>query len=340
METSYGDINPWPHRAAMMLTCATFPLIWVGGLVTTYDAGMAVPDWPTTYGYNLFLYPWKTWFFGPWDLFIEHGHRLLGAAVGLLTIAMLIVAWRFDARRWVTWLAFVALFAVVVQGVLGGARVLADDRTLAQVHGVLGPVFFALATALAVVTSSYWHRGVAERPLNNATGLSRLATVTCGLALVQIALGGFVRHIPVSAATSRFAGSVAVHILMGLIVLVHILVLAARGISTGNRSPLFWPALWLGALGLVQVLLGIATWVTNYGWPSWMRNQTWAAGYTVTASGMVQSMVTTFHQAGGSLILAFAVVISLRAVRSWRYFASLESSGRFVLPGRTAGASA
>ena len=75
--------SPWPHRLAVLLVCATFPLIWVGGLVTTYDAGMAVPDWPTTYGYNLFLYPWQTWLAGPWDLFIEHGHRLLGSLGGL-----------------------------------------------------------------------------------------------------------------------------------------------------------------------------------------------------------------------------------------------------------------
>ena len=76
--------SPWPHRWAVVLACATFPLVWVGGLVTTTDAGMAVPDWPNTYGYNLFLYPWQTWLAGPWDLFVEHGHRLLGAAVGLL----------------------------------------------------------------------------------------------------------------------------------------------------------------------------------------------------------------------------------------------------------------
>ena len=74
------DLQPesrWPHRLAVLLCCATFPLIWVGGLVTTYDAGMAVPDWPTTYGYNMFSYPLETWLYGPWDLFIEHGHRLL-----------------------------------------------------------------------------------------------------------------------------------------------------------------------------------------------------------------------------------------------------------------------
>jgi hypothetical protein len=56
-----ADDSPWPHRVAILLACAVFPLIWVGGLVTTTDAGMAVPDWPTTYGYNMFLYPWQTW---------------------------------------------------------------------------------------------------------------------------------------------------------------------------------------------------------------------------------------------------------------------------------------
>src|ERR1051325_109674 len=86
--------NCCPHRLAVALACATFPLIWVGGFVTTYKAGMAVPDWPNTYGYNLFLYPWQTWIYGPWHLFIEHGHRLLAAGVGLLTIAVAIAVWR------------------------------------------------------------------------------------------------------------------------------------------------------------------------------------------------------------------------------------------------------
>ena len=83
--------SPWPHRLSIALALVTFPLIWVGGLVTTYDAGMAVPDWPGTYGYNLFRYPWQTWLAGPWDLFIEHGHRLLGATAGLLAIALVVV---------------------------------------------------------------------------------------------------------------------------------------------------------------------------------------------------------------------------------------------------------
>ena len=149
-------ISRWPHRLAVALVCATFPLIWVGGLVTTEKAGMAVPDWPNTYGYNLFLYPWQTWIGGPWDLFIEHGHRLLASAVGLLTIALVVTVWRCDTRGWLRALSVLALVAVVVQGLLGGLRVIQDEVLLARVHGCFGPAFFALSVALAAFTSSWW----------------------------------------------------------------------------------------------------------------------------------------------------------------------------------------
>jgi cytochrome c oxidase assembly protein subunit 15 len=88
IEKSRTTLSPWPHRWAVALACATFPLLWVGGLVTTTDSGMAVPDWPNTYGYNLFLYPWKSWITGPWALFLEHSHRLIGATVGMITISL------------------------------------------------------------------------------------------------------------------------------------------------------------------------------------------------------------------------------------------------------------
>ena len=111
---------------------------------------MAVPDWPGTYGYNLFLYPWQTWLAGPWDLFIEHGHRLLGATAGMVAIALVAVAWMGRGPRWHKWMSLVALALVIVQGVLGGFRVLMDDRLLAMIHGCVGPVFFALAVSLVV----------------------------------------------------------------------------------------------------------------------------------------------------------------------------------------------
>src|ERR1043165_4509809 len=113
--TSPNRVSPWPHRLAVVLACATFPLVWVGGLVTTTDSGMAVPDWPNTYGYNLFLYPWQTWLLGPWDLFIEHGHRLLGASVGIITIFLVATVWRKEPRAWVRWLSLAALVCVILQ---------------------------------------------------------------------------------------------------------------------------------------------------------------------------------------------------------------------------------
>src|SRR5437868_14578265 len=133
----------WQHRLVVALALVTFPLIWVGGLVTTYDAGMAVPDWPGTYGYNLLRYPWQTWIAGPWDLFIEHGHRLFGAAVGMLTIVFVVTTFRCDSRPWMRMASVGALLFVIGQGMLGGLRVVLNERLLAQIHGCVGPAFFA-----------------------------------------------------------------------------------------------------------------------------------------------------------------------------------------------------
>src|SRR5690606_10767704 len=121
----------------------TFLVVGLGGLVTTTKAGMAVPDWPSTYGYNLFLYPWETWIFGPRDLFVEHGHRLAASAAGLVTIVLVVLLWRDKSRpRWLAWMGLAALGLVIVQGLLGGMRVLLDDRWVALVHAVIGPMFF------------------------------------------------------------------------------------------------------------------------------------------------------------------------------------------------------
>ena len=113
---------------------------------------MAVPDWPGTYGHNMFLFPVAEWLGGPWDLFLEHGHRLLGATVGLITLGLVAAVWRLPVEPRVRWLAVAALVLVVVQGGLGGARVLLDDTTVAKVHACTGPLFFAVAVALAALT--------------------------------------------------------------------------------------------------------------------------------------------------------------------------------------------
>ena len=108
--------------------------------MTTYDAGMAVPDWPNTYGYNLFLYPWQTWVYGPWELFIEHGHRLFGSLVGMMTIGLVAVGLVVpDRARWCAGWPWRRWRRVIFQGVLGGMRVIDDEVQLAKIHGCVGP---------------------------------------------------------------------------------------------------------------------------------------------------------------------------------------------------------
>src|SRR6516165_10287301 len=128
-----------PHWIALAAAVCTLPLLYVGGSVTTYRVGLAVPDWPTTFGINMFLYDfWNA----PFGVRVEHTHRLYGAAVGLFTI--LLAGWLLvhDRRRWMKAMGVLALVSVIVQGVLGGTRVTQLSTTLAAIHGVTGQLFF------------------------------------------------------------------------------------------------------------------------------------------------------------------------------------------------------
>ena len=186
LQWEVATANPWPHRLAWALLLCVFPLIWMGGTVTTYDAGMAVPDWPTTYSY--WFYPVKLWL-AVWDVFLEHGHRLLAQLAGLLAIALAVALWRLDDRRWMRWTGGAVLAGVILQGVLGGLRVLVDDRLLARVHGCTAPLFFGLCVAVAAWTSRAWreHRG----PDSQSAGrrLLRLAWLVTALIYLEIVLG-------------------------------------------------------------------------------------------------------------------------------------------------------
>ena len=108
----------------------------MGGLVTSHQAGMSVPDWPNSWGYNMFTFPPSKWVGG---ILFEHTHRLAAAGVGLLTIILVVVAWVTDRRRWLRWTAVAVFLAVCLQGVIGGLRVVLSQRDLAIVHGCRGP---------------------------------------------------------------------------------------------------------------------------------------------------------------------------------------------------------
>src|SRR5574337_1126279 len=139
--------SPWPHRFAMLTAASTLMLIFVGGLVTNTGAGLAVPDWPTTFGYNMFLYPWSQMVGG---IFYEHSHRLIGSTVGLLTLALALVLWLKEPWGTARWLGAAAVGAVVIQGILGGLRVIlvSAGSEFALVHGLLAQAFFALIVSI------------------------------------------------------------------------------------------------------------------------------------------------------------------------------------------------
>src|SRR6476659_10535764 len=124
--TSPGEPSVWPHRLAIVLACATFPLLFIGGLVTSKGAGLAVPDWPTTFGHNMFFYPWSKMV---GNIFYEHSHRLVASFVGLVKIALTVAVGLRESRAWLRWLAAAALALVIVQGVLGGLRVVLLEQT-------------------------------------------------------------------------------------------------------------------------------------------------------------------------------------------------------------------
>ncbi len=309
----------WPNRAAVSLVCAVFPLIWVGGLVTTYDAGMAVPDWPNTYGRNLFLYPWTTWLTGPWDLLIEHGHRLLGSLAGLVTIYLVVAVFARDSRRWMRPVAMGMLLLVILQGFLGGARVLMDERRLAMLHGCLAHTFFGLAVALAVVTSRWWREESASefaRPNSIAGKLSRLTLFTCTLAILQIFLGAWLRHIAWYDTASMFRLVLWMHLFTAFAVAVHVLLLwRAAGRDAHGNSALKRPTQGLLFLVCMQIGLGCGTWVLNYSWPAVFGRYQFAARHVSLEGSMGQTLITTAHVAVGSLILCLSLQSAIRGFR-------------------------
>ena len=180
----------WLHRFAWLLASATLLLIVAGGMVTSTGSGLAVPDWPNTYGRFMFSFPLEHMVGG---IFYEHGHRLIASAVGFMTIIMAVWLWRADDRRWMRRLGWVALAAVIVQGVLGGVTVLYFlPAPVSVAHAGLAEIFFCLTVAIAVFTSERWRHPAA--PVADDRTLRRLAIATTALVYVQILLGATMRH--------------------------------------------------------------------------------------------------------------------------------------------------
>ncbi len=285
------DSGPWPHRLAVALAWATFPLLFIGGLVTSEGAGLAVPDWPTTFGYNMFLYPWSKMV---GNIFYEHSHRLVASSVGLLTVGLAVTLWLREQRAWLRWLGILALGLVILQGVIGGLRVILLEQTLAIVHGALAQAFFALTVSLAVFTSTEWASGVPALTLSDGARLRRLGALTTVAIYIQAIFGAVLRH------TGEWLDA---HLFFAAMVILHVLFICVRILrSHADRPELTRPAWFLAVLLLVQVPFGIASYLGKF--TSVLRLNT---GFLV--------FVTTTHLVIGALMLAASLVLTLRCYR-------------------------
>jgi cytochrome c oxidase assembly protein subunit 15 len=207
--------NPWLYWFAVLTALATLALIGIGGLVTSHEAGMSVPDWPTTYGYNMFLFPISKWLGG---IFYEHSHRLLASLVGLMTTVLAVWLWLKDSRQWMHWLGVAAFLLVVAQGVLGGLRVTLHMNSLGIYHATIAQLFFVLTCALALFTSRWWQnygRDALPRVPNfqneaaqqrgpTMQSLKWLGLFTTLLIFVQLIIAAAMRHQHAGLAISDF----------------------------------------------------------------------------------------------------------------------------------------
>ena len=190
----HATYSPIFHGIALTTVAATLLMIGMGGLVTSHGAGLAVPDWPNSFGYNMFLFPPRLWIGG---IFYEHTHRLMGTVVGLLSIALVIIALLVEQRRWVILLSVGVLGAVIFQGILGGLRVVLLKLDLAVAHACVAQAFLCLVVSLAVVTSRAWLNASDLSNSNKAPAgrsLVRLACIALAVIYLQLIVGACMRH--------------------------------------------------------------------------------------------------------------------------------------------------
>ena len=195
----------WLAGYCFLTLAVTLVLLYAGGFTTTIGAGMVFPDWPLSNG-SLNPPGWTT----DQAMAAEHGHRLLGATVGSLCIVLCLWMWRVEGRRWLRRLSYLALFLVVVQGLLGGARVLMVNVDLAKVHGVMAQIFLCTLTAVAVGSSGWWTRIRDPQEGSEQTRwvwLRRTGLAVCLLTMVQLVLGAIMRHSGAGLAIPYFPSS-------------------------------------------------------------------------------------------------------------------------------------
>ena len=294
--------NIWLHRYAVFTATCTGLLVFAGGLVTSTDSGLSVPDWPLSYG--MLMPPMVG------NVRFEHGHRMVATFVGMLTVILAIWLQRREPRPVVKRLGWFALLTVVAQGLLGGLTVLLLLPTQVSVaHACLGQTFFCLVVSVALLTSPGWRREVSNAvPASTNRPAVDLRTLTLwmtAVVYVQLFLGAWMRHSGAGLAIPDFPlayggilppfgiAGVPIHFahrLVGFAVAILAIWVAVRTFRAYSDVPAFAkPAGLLVTLVLVQIVLGAFTIWTGKG-----------------------VLPTTFHVLNGAVILATSLVLTLR----------------------------
>jgi cytochrome c oxidase assembly protein subunit 15 len=286
MEVEY---RPGVHRWSIALAFCTLLLVVAGGLVTSRDAGLSVPDWPLSYGK---LMPQMEG-----GILYEHGHRMVATTVGLMTIVSMVWLLRVEKRSWMRWLGVAALGAVIAQGVLGGLTVIyLLPWWISSSHACLAQLFFSTTVAMAIFTSDWWLRG--SSPLEEDAkypirGLS-LAAPLCVLG--QLALGAAARH--------KALGSIY-HISGAPIVTAVIMWVSLRILLHYARNKeLRLAAMTVVTISLTQVFLGIAAYMTRIAYADAVQPMPLMVTFTV------------LHVAVGALTMAASVVLAILVRRN------------------------
>ncbi len=284
--------NSWLHRLALTTAGTTGFLLFVGALVTSKGVGLAVPDWPTTFGHNMFLFPWAGMVGG---VFYEHGHRLVASAVGFLTLVLAICLWLREPRAWVRWLGSAALLLVIVQGVVGGLRVIWLESEFAIIHAVFAQAFFGLIVALTLVTSRPWCEATPRQAVGSWTTFQWSCFATTLLIFSQSLLGAVIRHT---------GTAVVVHILVALVIAVQVSFVVVKALKIADEVPVFRTlSVSLGLLLVVQFALGVGSYAGRF------------LSFDVLWEPNAIVAVTTAHVVTGALMFALGVIMTLWAFR-------------------------
>lgn len=290
----------WRRRFSLLTVFATVLLICWGGVVTSIGAGMAFPDWPTSLGsYNL-INPVDEWWAVPAYL-AEHGHRLVASLVGIMTVILAAWTWWSDPRAWMRKLGVAAVVLVVVQGVLGGLRVLWVSIDLAAVHACVAQIFFAVVVAMTVFTTETWRRQRGILPSGAPhSRLKKLVYGTTAVIYLQIVLGALLRH----TGGGVSAGFTAIHVTGAFVVVGLVLAVFIVTEKHFDDVPVVRRAVWslFGAMAL-QFALGLAALlVMLYEGPQ--------GGVTLTPV-----LLTVAHLVVGALFFGTSIVATLLIAR-------------------------